>query len=90
MKAEGLQFFDAAVEAHRYLWHLAIFIFIIGSAYLSYLVKQKNKFTFKNTLLAMVGLKKIKRTRTINMIQFLTMITPLLLMAYVLTSYKNT
>ncbi len=64
-------------------------IFWGGAAALSLYIKKVNNLTYKETLLAAVGLKKFKRNWKINLGHFLVIVIPLGLMSYVISSGSN-
>ena len=78
-----------AIEANQFIWYLAIFLFLLGTVLLSLYIKNVNNFTYIETLLASAGLKKYKRNWKIIIAHILVIIVPVLLMAYVVTSYNN-
>jgi len=61
-------------------------IFWGGSIFLSIYIKKVNNLSFVETLLAAVGLKRIKRNWIINIWHAFVIVVPLGLMAYVITN----
>jgi hypothetical protein len=78
--------FESMLEANQLEWNIAIGIFVIGLLVFAYLVKNENQFNFKETLLAIAGLKRYSRTWTINIVHILTIIIPVLITVY---AFKN-
>ena len=87
---EVASIFENAIQANQFEWNLGLAIFAFGIFVLSWMVKNGNNFTFTETVLATLGLKKFKRTIAINIVHVLTIIIPLVLMAYAVTSYEGT
>lgn len=53
--------------------------FLLGSILLNYLIAKNNKLDLKGTFLAMVGLKKIKRTYSIVIVHVAVLSVPIAL-----------
>ena len=79
-----------AIQANPLAWNSAMLIFWGGAVFLAYLIKRENSFTAYEALLAIVGLKKFKRTWYINVMHFLVIAVPLALMYYVMSNAHRT
>ena len=77
---------DEIVQAHQFEWYVSVGVFLGGVLLLSYLIRQRNNLSFKETLQAIVGLKKFDRTMPINIVHALTIIVPVAIMSYVFTN----
>nr|CAP47759.1 putative integron gene cassette protein [uncultured bacterium] len=80
---------DKIVQAHQLEWFAAIGIFFGGTLLWSYLIKRRNNLSFGEMLLAIVGIKKIKRNLPINIVHALTIIIPVAIMSYVFASSSS-
>ena len=66
--------------AHTQLW---LFIpFLIGSIILGYLIAKYNELGLKDTLLAIAGLRRVKRTAVINLTHAAVLLVPLVLVMW--------
>jgi hypothetical protein len=74
------------IEANQWIWNLAMTIFWVGAIIISIYIKKVNDLTYPETFMAAAGLKKFKRNWKINVGQFLVMVVPMGLMAYVISS----
>jgi hypothetical protein len=74
------------IEANQWIWSLAMTIFWVGAIILSIYIKKVNDLTYPETFMVAAGLKKFKRNWKINVGQFLVMVVPMGLMAYVISS----
>lgn len=71
--------FEDLLQAHQLEWNISIGIFVLGVLVFASLVKRENGFNLRETILAVMGLKKISRTWVINTVHVLTIILPLLI-----------
>ena len=73
-------------EANQGVLNLAFFMFWGGAVLLSLYIRKVNDLSYSETLLAALGLRKIKRNWIINLGGVLVTVVPLVLMVYVISS----
>jgi len=74
--------FENMIQAHQLEWNISIGIFVFGVLLLAYLVKKENGLNIQETILAVVGLKKVTRTWTIAVVNILTIVLPLTIIVF--------
>jgi hypothetical protein len=85
MENEGITNILNIIDENRGVWNFAMFLFWGGVILLSLYIKKVNNLTYSETLLAAVGLRKVKRNWIINLGNVLVIVIPLGLMAYVIS-----
>lgn len=74
--------FENMIQAHQLEWNISIGVFVLGVLLFAYLVKKENELNLQETILAVVGLKKITRTWTIAIVNILTIVLPLTIIVF--------
>ena len=74
--------FEKMIQANQLEWNISIGVFVVGVILFAYLVKKENGLNLQETILAVIGLKKVTRTWTIAIVNVLTIAIPVAIIVY--------
>jgi hypothetical protein len=80
MNPEGLQKAEQLMESVGTEWNISISLFFILSLWWAFVVNRNHKLTIKETLMLLLGIKKVQLSRKEFFLQIVAIAIPLLFM----------